>query len=326
MVSPTSSPYPGGRDDSPFLVLFAAVILWVTAAFVSHNLHGMSAAFVEPPAARQERVHPRLIQFLSLGQVMSAVDALWIRVIQDPAIQHVSRGEHPAVYWDLDLATELDPAFYELYVNGAQLLSVIRNDGQGAWELLQKAERFRTQKLPEYDLAFRERYWNGQWWLLLMQGYVALFELGDLERATVAFREAGALPQAPEYLRSMSVRLSTPGGKFEVGIRLMRFFLSGEKDPITREIIHKKLRALIIGQHLFDAEHAFREFLEAQPSYRRQSEVSLERLNRYWLALTDRNPALLRDPFGGKVSVGKSGRLETTSPFEPVLGLDSPSR
>lgn len=313
-------------SNSSYKTLFAAALLWTAAAFVSHALRGMGAAFVEPPRSQQERAHPRLVQFIALSQVSAAVDALWIRVLQDPAIQHVSRGEHASVYWDLDLLTELDPAFFEAYISGAQLLAVIRNDGLGAWKILEKAEKFRQTEFPNRDPEFQARYWRDPWRLALARGYVALFELGDLDLAETAFRTAGEYPEAPEYLKSMRERLSHPGGKYEVGIRVVRFILSGQLDDTARESMEKKLRALILTQHLFHAERDFKEFLIRQPSYRNSGHVPVAQLQKYWSAFKDREPAFARDPLGGTVSVGAAGKLETTSPFEPVFRLELSTR
>ena len=84
-------------------------------------------------------------------------------MLEDPLITHVTKGTHPAIFYTLDLITELDPAFMEAYTAGATVVSVIRDDGPGALHLVLKGEKFRTQVLPSYSADFRENYshWNG---------------------------------------------------------------------------------------------------------------------------------------------------------------------
>src|ERR1051325_4915360 len=94
--------------------------------------------WVEPETQREDRYNPRLVGLLSFGQLPAAMDWIWMRLLQDPSITHVQPGKHPALYYDLQLLTDLDPAYRESYTDGAQLLSIVRNDGPGARDLLEK--------------------------------------------------------------------------------------------------------------------------------------------------------------------------------------------
>lgn len=311
------------RLSSPELIgLFACLFAWMGSAALNHQIRGWDTAFVEAPIQARGKTHPRLFQLMTFGHWPLGVDWLWIKTLQDPALQHVEPGTHPAVYEALDLATDLDPAYFEAYTMGANLLAVVRNDGEGARDLLLKGERFRKQELPQWGSAFRERYWKNEWLVPMLLGYVQLFELGDLPKAAVAFREAGEYPSAPEYLRSMSIRLSQPGGEYEVGIRVLRFLLSGAQDLAARQKFEKRLRSLHVGQHVFHVQRAFGEFLGQQSGYQRRTSLSPAQMQSYWRRFLKESKTADRDPFGGKLSLTAAGKVTSSTPRERVFGLE----
>ena len=99
---------------------------------------------VEPEPEKVEEFNPKLFEVMSFGQLPAVIDWMWIKTLQDPLITHVAKGTHPAIFYILDLITELDPAFEASYIGGATLVSVVRDDGPGALHLIQKGEEFRT--------------------------------------------------------------------------------------------------------------------------------------------------------------------------------------
>ncbi len=250
------------------------------------------AAWIPAPAERGRKIDARAYRMMTLGHWTAALDWLMVRfLIEDPAYSHVAPGTHPPSYDTLDLATDLDPAFYDLYTTGANYLSVVRNDAPGALHLLKKAEHFRTLELPSWPHDFREQHWSAEWYVPMLLGYVHLYEMENLPEAAEAFRVAGRLSGAPRYLQDLSQRLAQPGGEYEVGIRLLRFMLISEKNEPTRVILEKKLQSLLVGKYL-------------------------DNLNRQVGTLPK------TDPWGGKIFMNEKGRIVSTTAREKVLGLE----
>ena len=72
----------------------------------------------EPSVERIEEYNPELFKVMSFGQLPAVIDWMWIKTLQDPLITHVAKGEHPSIFYTLDLITELDPAFFSAYTSG----------------------------------------------------------------------------------------------------------------------------------------------------------------------------------------------------------------
>jgi hypothetical protein len=248
---------------------------------------------------------------------------LWIKVLQDPAISHVSEGWHPQVYYELDLISDLDPAFYDVYIAGANLLSVVRNDNAGALELLTKGKQFMNLQLPTYPPAFQEEYWKGAWDIPLLMAYVYLFEMNDMPHAAQAFQVAANYPEAPFYLKKLEKRLKAPGGHYEVGLRLLNFMISGARSQKIKDQLEEKRNSLFVAQFLFNMNTSFREFLVRIPEYQKdQQALSAERMQHYWQRYKKETKTSDKDPWGGDISLDASGKVVSTTPHSRVFGLE----
>ncbi len=278
------------------VVLPLAVLLACLAAQVSLNLHLNDASKVKVPAQGENahRWDPRLFKMLSFGHLPAAIDWMWIQVLLDANITHVAKGTHPAIYYTLDLITDLDPINFHSYRAGANLLAVIRDDGPGARDLLEKGERFRKEKLASYPSKLQEDYWGNSWGIPFLLAYVYLFELQDLPHAAGAFQQAAAILGSPEYLQSVQKRLQNPGGEYEVGLRLLNHMINAEKNEDAKDELIKKRNSLYVGQYLFDLNHS-----------------PLKNVRK-----------ISRDPWGGIISVTADGKIVTTTPHDKVLGLE----
>ena len=192
----------------------------------------------------RQKLNPELFRTLTFGFLPLTIDWIFIRMIADGEKEKVSAGQHPDFYYDLDLATDLDPAFFELYQTGGYLLSLVRGDHEGAKDVLRKGIAFyrdslRTDPLT-YTEIFKEQYWGQAWNLSVILAYIYLFQFDDMPHAAASFREAATLPGAPAYLASLEKKLGNPGGEYEVGIRLLRFLISGAPSEKAKEALEKK--------------------------------------------------------------------------------------
>lgn len=276
-------------------------------------------AWVEPP--QQETIwNAPLLRAISLGHWTTIADAVWMRGIQDESLSHVSRQVRAAPYYDFDIVTSLDPAFFEGYFDGAILLVIIRDDDEGAVRLLRKSEAFRSQVLPTWGAEFRQRFWPLEWAIPTTLGYTYMFELEDLAAAAEQFRIAAQLPGAPDYLKQLGQRLEHPAGVYEVGLKTLGFMMAAAPDDRARQKLEHRRRNLFLLQFLFQINQDFVDFLREQPENNpvKVSQAALERV--YARFQRERHPPS-RDPFGESLYVGADGKIHTRSPVESVMGI-----
>lgn len=289
---------------------------------MGERIRGLGASWVEAPLERQEKLNPMLVKALSFGQWPLTVDWLWIRALQDPALSHVAEGTRASIYYDFDLATDLDPAFANVYVYGPNLLSVVRDDNEGARDLLLKGSRFIKEDLKDYPESFINSFWSRRFWIPLTLGYIYMYELYDVPNAAIAFKEASETPGAPDYLASLSKKLETRSGQYEVAINILLLLIANEKDDRVKEGLEKKRKDLLIGQYLYQVNTEFTAYLKKFPDYRRLSTVSGSQMARYWEKFRKDSRVPLNDPLGGVLSLDESGRIQTSTPWEKVFGLE----
>ena len=180
-----------------FHVAFIVAILFIFYVFFAFQLALVPLAKPPTDASEFGRQNPEVFRLFSFGQLPAAIDLTWLSMIQHSGEAKAEKwppGKHSRVYFDLDVLTELDPAFFEAYTTGADLLAVVINDSEGALALLSKGDVFMKEKLERYPDFFREKYWDQTWRLSMLLGYVYLFELNDMPHAAIAFREAGEHP------------------------------------------------------------------------------------------------------------------------------------
>jgi len=303
--------------------LIAVIILFFSSLFLNTNIRRLETSWVQAPNEQMARWHPKLFSTLTFGNTQTAIDWLWIKSMVDPAIFHVPKGVHPPLYYSLDLTTDLDPAFFDAYINGANLLAIIRDDVVGAHALLKKAERFMETELSNYPEKFRKIYWRQEWAIPFTLAYVELFELDDLPEAAKAFQKAAQIPGSPPYLASLSSRLSTPGGQYDVGLRLINIMLSqaNEKNDVRIEKeLAKKRESLFLSQYLNQLTEAFYSFVK-QTNRSVTKNASEVEIKRHWKNFLKEKSIPAKDPWGGDIYMDEGGKVNSTTPRVKVFGL-----
>jgi len=271
-----------------------------------HSLLRLDTAQIEMPEAMEQSLDPQVAKMLSFGHLPALVDGLLIRSYSDPAYDPVSPGTHPPLFFLLRLATELDPHFFELYWMGGSLLSIVRRDGPGAAELLDRAhEQISKGRFPEP--GFQEKYWSYAWQLELMRGYNAIFELGDFEKAAEAFEWAGKLPGGDSFLKALAKRLSTTEGRFEVALRSIQGLLQRKNSDEVQEQLEVRARDLKLGHLLFVVDQEFRRSL------------SKSHLNSKDFVTFQKRSGRQVDPLGGTLAWDEASQKVTTSTPRSVL-------
>jgi hypothetical protein len=264
-----------------------------------------------------ERIDPSLFRAMSFGQLPAAIDWVFLKCLQDSTLEHVNKGEHLQIYYDLDVLTDLDNRFYAVYTIGANLLAIVHDDGPGALALLLKGEKFRLNELKNYPESFRETYWSQEWQIPLILAYTYLFELDDLPKAAAAYEEAAAFPAAPEYLRGLVKDFHSKDGQYLVGLRLLDFMIHGQKnDELAREKLERKKASLEVLQYLSDINGRFQAFLS-----KKKSSATVEK-SKLWRDFLIDNRVSEIDPWNGALSLDPKGKIVTTTEHEKVFGME----
>lgn len=274
------------------------------------------------------KLNPTLVKALSFGHLPLVIDWIWIQSLLDTGdglrnetLKKSDSSEHSPLFYKIDLLTDLDPLFFEAYVSGASLLSVLGNDPSGAKELLIKANQFRKTQLSTFPDEVHNKFWNQDWEILVLLGYVNLFELNDLKSAGQAFQEASQIRGAPRYITQLAGRFSKPNGEFEVGIRLLNFLSQSSKDESLRHEYLKKKNSLEISQFMAQLNQSFQEFLKIQPISEPKSLQSSEKMKSAWNLFLKKSNLGTQDPWGGTLSLGPHGTIITSTPHQKVFGL-----
>lgn len=291
----------------PKLRVFLVLLIFAGLQVISVLYLRMNAITLEPTPEKLEDYNPRLFQVMSFGQLPAVVDWMWLKTLQDDFLSHVQKGTHPAIFYTLDLITELDPLFMSAYTQGATLVSVIRDDGPGALHLIQKGQHFRHEELSSYDERFKEYYWSSDWQLPLLEAYIYLFDMDDMPHAYESFKEAAEMPGSPKYLPGLIVHLEEPGGEYLVGLRLLQHMIASAKHPEVKERLSRRLDTLKINYFLFDLNQHFLNFLDLR-HVSKQNRNS-KTLNKYWILFQGTSRISKGDPWVGSFRLMRAGKL-----------------
>lgn len=290
--------------------------LLLVAAGARARFESLEAAWVpQAPDEAAYRWNSRFVEAVSIGFSTLIADISWMRALQDSAVGAVAAGHHASIFHDFDLATDLDPGFFEVFAYGSVLLSIARRDAAGALKLLNKGERVRTEERDRYPEWFWKKYWYHEWAIPMQIAYVELFEFENLPRASTAFRKSAAAPGSPPYLRSLAKRLSTRPGVLEVAERLLRFQIDQARRlerPRAEARLKGKLAELRVIRFV---ERVNREYAEFAPPGKRSDEDQFGRF------LKEKGYSG-RDPAGGGLFLADDGSVRTTTRTGKVLGLE----
>lgn len=234
------------RGLNPQLSVVAVLLaLLVAQSFLQRFMLDLTPVAVTVTTDGGQKRSARAWRVLSMGRVSAVVDWLLIRVLTDERTHWVRRGEHPKVFYDLQLATELDPWGPDLYLLAGRLLAVIRNDPQGAHALLSRGLEFRAdgaQRLPSSEL---QKAWQLHWQLLLALFYVEVYELQAFSRVSALVKEIRSIPGAPAWFGAFDQKLSVPGHLERMGLRVIDSMLEQARDEREkRELLFKRARLL----------------------------------------------------------------------------------
>ncbi len=171
-------------------------------------------------------------KFASIGYWPAVTDWFWIQ-----NLQMIGSDEHPPelkpfAYRFFELATDLDPRFFDFYEQASTTFGFLFQSPQDAIHFLEKGVKHLK---PEWRNAFR---------LHLMLSYYYGYELNDWQKCKEHYLAASNLPGAPAYLQRMKSWLDQKGSEKELARRILMILISSTENELLKKEYEKKLKQL----------------------------------------------------------------------------------
>jgi hypothetical protein len=233
----------------------------------------------------------RFSRILALGYQGLLSDYLFLKTVTFYGERQMLQKNLSDRDWDyfiasLDVLTDLDPYFFDLYILA---------EGNLAWE--GKVEE--ANRLLEKGRNYRDWDWRIPYFI----GFNYFYFQKDFESAGPYIMEAAKLPGSPSYLPTLAARLAYYGGKTETGIFFLQGLLAESNDPRFRAPLEMRLHAL-------EGAAELEKLIERYKNERGQPPDRIEDLMAagYIDWLPD-------EPYGGEWVILKTGRVFSTSKF-----------
>lgn len=282
------------------------------------NQNSFDSTEAKASSFENERNHPlfspEFYRFITLGNTQSAVDWYLIKTVKDSDLNWIPSGTRSVAYRYFDLMTKLDPLFYDLYFFAANYLTVAKNDNQSALELAHRGRKFYEAEGPFMPQIVRETYWNNHWKLNLVEGYIQLFELQNIQGAMEAYTALADTPGIALGLKRILNKIQTAEGRLKMGFNSVMSMLESTRSDLDRERITHFKNQLRISAFLLTANRMWSEYLQTRKIPRSRADEKL------WKLFLKTNNLPLTDPIGGALVLRPDKKIWTQSEWKPLVG------
>lgn len=187
-------------------------------------------------SAPSYQLTPPFFRFITSGFWPAAVDGLWISTLQKIGALEFTYDDVKSTSWFYQLATDLDPHFYELYEQAGEIFTFTFRDNEEASRFLQKGiEVFETQSPPK-------NFWTHPYTLYVQLAVVRGFIEHDWPSAKILFLKAGELPHAPDYLREMKHWLNEENSENILAQKILNRIILTTASPELKEKYRELLK------------------------------------------------------------------------------------
>lgn len=310
------------RRIAHYKSFFTITLFFFISTTLNFYLHKYNAVEYVSKRQKIEKKDANLFKLFSFGQLPVTIDWLIINSFLDESVKELNFTDRTQLYFDLDLITDLDPLFFELYLAGGNLLTILKKDHLGAHDLVSKGEKFFNHELKSFPSQVQEKFWPSPWRLWITNAYIELFELGNLNQASESFSEGSKMEGSPFYLQTLVKHLNEPSGKYQVGLKLLSFLIKNSKNEKIRAELIKKRSNLLIGNYLFVLNLNFRDFLKTKLDNQSINRLTQSGREEFWKNARQLSQFSSKDPWGGDIFLNRAGKLISTTPYEGVFGLE----
>jgi len=171
-------------------------------------------------------------KFTSLGYSPALVDWMWIQTLQIIGGRKYPQALKPMAKNFYNLATDLDPGFYNLYEQGGVFFSVLFKSTDDAIEILEKGIR---NIKPS---------WNHPYTLHLLLFTQYAFGKQDWTKAKEIYIKAADLPGSPPHLQNVKKWMNEAGGEKRLAKQVLKILMESTDDDFVKEEYRKQLEQL----------------------------------------------------------------------------------
>jgi tetratricopeptide (TPR) repeat protein len=211
------------NNGNNYFVLIAAIAFY----FIAITLHSNNTkpAFTVVKQDSAINLSQDFLKFVSLGNKRLIADMLWIQtLLESDLVKYDRRDLNSWMYLRFRTISELDPKFYENYLYGGMLLSIVKDDLEGAADIYQRG-------IKHYPHDYKLNY---------NAGFNYYFELGNFERGLYHLEKVLEHPSSPPALKFIINKLRFEESRdYDSAIDFIRYNLAHTQDPI----LEKKLKA-----------------------------------------------------------------------------------
>ena len=283
------------------------------ALWQGKRLSNFQTPWIKNPPEKIFKWPKEWAELIAFGHVSTLTDAIMLKAFQNPDYQQLQGQKHKALFYDLDLATELDPDFYELYLAGGSYLSVINGDIHGARKLLYRGVEQLRQGEKSWSASFKAQFWSQPWRLLVTLAYVELFDFNHLGKSVYYFRKAASYPSAPKFIRSIKRKTQTTEGMYDLGMRLILFLKEVYRDHASHlEKLKTQYLSLLVGRSLYLVNEKWDQYR----GHKKNTGTSIAALWRRF-----QNQTHLSDPLGGRYYLTPQNKIKTTTRYQVTPGM-----
>ncbi len=170
-------------------------------------------------------------KMITIGYWPAAVDYLWIETLQIIGDKKYSTDLVPFAANFYELATDLDPSFYELYEQAGVLFSLLFKNPDLSIHFLEKG----VNNAPAR--------WTHLYTLHLLTAYLYSYEKNNWEKAREYYLKAANVPGSPAYLQNMKIWLVEPGSEKKLAQKVLKLLASQASDELLKSQYMERLKA-----------------------------------------------------------------------------------
>lgn len=227
----------------------ASVVLWLLPPLLIAGSMGFSSRILRersPEAGAADL--PRGVLLLEISRHPAFAfgfrnvlgDLVWLQAVQVSGSRKLTAVDYDRLSLLLRTVGNFDPRFAVPYLLGGILLADSPAHVRDAMEILQRG----------WDTH------RDDWRFPFYLGYTRYFAVGDPVEGARALEAASGIPGSPPYLPLLAARMYSEGRAPETALAFLEGMVRQETDPSRLEILHRRIREVIVERDLQALERA----------------------------------------------------------------------
>lgn len=223
-----SSFFKSGVYSHRFVATLCGMLVSPLLFYIQSEISLPKSLILEEPKIRSAP----FFKFVTMGYWPAAVDWMWIQTLQISGSSEYTKKMIPTAVQFYELATDLDPRFYDLYEQAGVLFSFYFKSPDESIHFLEKG----VQNISED--------WAHPYTLHLLLAYLYSYEKNDWAKGREYYLKASELKGAPKYLQNMRVWLSEKDAETKLAKRVLSMLASQTSDERLKADYLERLKKL----------------------------------------------------------------------------------